>query len=125
MNDKEQKAAGKAFVEAWKDKGYEKGESQPLFLVETGNTHLKREMEISIQAGDIVGVLYDAILKQYIDPTSEHSLRSLNMLCVRLVFCLYAEDAGIFCRKNMFHDYLSAFETKDVRRAFFCWTKIV
>ena len=239
MNDREQKAAAKAFVEVWKDKGYEKGESQPFwlallrnvfgvekpeefiifeeqvkldhtsfidvlipethvmieqkgsnkdlrkpikqsdgtlltpfqqakrysselpysqrprwivtcnfqtflvydmenpsgepeeillenldkeyyrlsFLVETGNTHLKREMEISIQAGDIVGVLYDAILKQYIDSTSEHSLRSLNMLCVRLVFCLYAEDAGIFGRKNMFHDYLSAFETKDVRRA--------
>lgn len=87
------------------------------FLVDTGNTHLKREMEISIQAGDIVGVLYDAILKQYIDPTNEHSLKSLNMLCVRLVFCLYAEDAGIFGKKNMFHDYLAGFQTKDMRRA--------
>ena len=87
------------------------------FLVDTGNTHLKREMEISIQAGDIVGVLYDAILKQYIDPTNENSLKSLNMLCVRLVFCLYAEDAGIFGRKNMFHDYLAGFQTKDMRRA--------
>ena len=87
------------------------------FLVDTGNTHLKREMEISIQAGDIVGVLYDAILKQYIDPTNEHSLKSLNMLCVRLVFCLYAEDAGIFGRKNMFHDYLAGFQTMDMRRA--------
>ena len=55
-------------------------------------------MEISIQAGDIVGVLYDEILKQYKDPANEHSLKSLNMLCVRLVFCLYAEDAGIFGR---------------------------
>lgn len=87
------------------------------FLVDTGNTHLKREMTISIQAGDIVGVLYDAILKQYIDPNNEHSLKSLNMLCVRLVFCLYAEDAGIFGRKNMFHDYLAEFQTKDIRRA--------
>ena len=87
------------------------------FLVNTGNTHLKREMTISIQAGDIVGVLYDAILKQYIEPNNEHSLKSLNMLCVRLVFCLYAEDAGIFGRKNMFHDYLAEFQTKDIRRA--------
>lgn len=95
------------------------------FLVEKGNTHLKREMEISIQAGDIVGVLYDAILKQYIDPTNEHSLKSLNMLCVRLVFCLYAEDAGIFGRKNMFHDYLAGFETKDIRRALLDLFKIL
>ena len=65
------------------------------FLVDTGNTHLKREKEIPIQAGDIVGALYDAVLKQYIDTTDEHSLKSLNMLCSRLVFCLYAEDTGI------------------------------
>lgn len=95
------------------------------FLVETDNTHLKREMEISIQAGDIVGVLYDAILKQYIDPSNEKSLKSLNMLCVRLVFCLYAEDAGIFGKKNMFHDYLAGFQTKDMRRALIDLFKIL
>ena len=95
------------------------------FLVETDNTHIKREMEISIQAGDIVGVLYDAILKQYIDPSNEHSLKSLNMLCVRLVFCLYAEDAGIFGKKNMFHDYLAGFQTKDMRRALIDLFKIL
>ena len=95
------------------------------FLVDTGNTHLKHEMEISIQAGDIVGILYNAILKQYIDPTNEHSLKSLNMLCVRLVFCLYAEDAGIFGRKNMFHDYLADFQTKDMRRALIDLFKIL
>ncbi len=87
------------------------------FLVEQGNEHLKREMEISIQAGDIVGVLYDEILKQYKDPSNEHSLKSLNMLCVRLVFCLYAEDAGIFGKKGMFHDYLNRFEVRDIRKA--------
>ena len=95
------------------------------FLVETDNTHIKREMEISIQAGDIVGVLYDAILKQYIDPSNEHSLKSLNMLCVRLVFCLYAEDAEIFGKKNMFHDYLDGFQTKDMRRALIDLFKIL
>ncbi len=87
------------------------------FLVEQGNEHLKREMEISIQAGDIVGVLYDEILKQYKDATNEHSLKSLNMLCVRLVFCLYAEDAGIFGKRGMFHDYLNRFEARDIRKA--------
>ena len=87
------------------------------FLVETENIHLKREMELSIQAGEIVGLLYDEFLKQYIDPTNEHSLKSLNMLCVRLVFCLYAENAGIFGHHNMFHDYLARFEVRDMREA--------
>lgn len=87
------------------------------FLVDSGSEHLQREMEISIQAGDIVGILYDEILKQYKDPSNEHSLKSLNMLCVRLVFCLYAEDAGIFGKRDMFHDYLVRFEARDMRKA--------
>ena len=87
------------------------------FLVDDGNPHLKREMEISIKAGEIVGVLYEELLEQYKDPSNEESLRSLNMLCVRLVFCLYAEDAGIFGRKNMFHDYLSGFDARHLRKA--------
>lgn len=87
------------------------------FLVESGSEHLQREMEISIQAGDIVGILYDEILKQYKDPTNEHSLKSLNMLCVRLVFCLYAEDAGIFGKRDMFHDYLAGFDVRNMRQA--------
>ena len=87
------------------------------FLTDLHKAHLKREMALSIQAGEIVGQLYDAILKQYLDPTAEHTLKSLNMLCVRLVFCLYAEDAGIFGAKNQFYDYLKRFEPRDIRRA--------
>lgn len=80
------------------------------FLVDTENEHLKKEMEVSIAAGEIVGLLYDALLEQYRDKTSEHTLRSLNILCVRVVFCLYAEDAGIFGHHGMFHDYLAGFD---------------
>ena len=90
------------------------------FLVDTGSEQIKREMEVSIQAGNLVGLLYDEILKQYKDPADPHSLKSLNMLCVRLVFCLYAEDAGIFGRRGMFHDYLKGvadIDPKGVRRA--------
>jgi hypothetical protein len=87
------------------------------FLVDTGNRNIKREMEVSIQAGDLVGVLYDEILKQYIDPTNPESLKSLNMLCVRLVFCLYAEDAGIFGEHGKFHNYLESFSARDTRHA--------
>jgi len=87
------------------------------FLVDEGNEHLKREMQVSIQAGEIVGKLYDEILKLYIDPSKEETLKSLNILCVRLVFCLYAEDAGIFGKPKMFYDYLSRFEVRDLRKA--------
>ena len=87
------------------------------FLVDAGNEHLKREMEVSIAAGEIVGLLYDAFYKKYANPEAEHSLESLNKLCVRLVFCLYAEDAGIFGHHGMFHDYLAAFNTRELRKA--------
>lgn len=87
------------------------------FLIDTTTEKLKREMALSIQAGDIVGQLYDEILKLYKDPKAESSLKSLNKLCVRLVFCLYAEDAGIFGKKSQFHDYLIRFDPRDLRRA--------
>ena len=87
------------------------------FLVDSGNEHLKREMEVSIAAGEMVGFLYDAFHKQYADPDSERALKSLNILCVRLVFCLYAEDAGIFGHHGMFHDYLAEYDTRHMRKA--------
>ena len=87
------------------------------FLVDTGSEHIKKEMEISLQAGELVGALYDALLKQYKDPSSQSTLQSLNKLCVRLVFCLYAEDAGIFGGKSMFHDYLRDVPVSGIRRA--------
>ncbi len=87
------------------------------FLVDTGSERIKKEMQISLQAGELVGKLYDALLKQYNSPASEEELKSLNMLCVRLVFCLYAEDAGIFGSRQMFHDYLKGFQPKNVRKA--------
>ena len=91
--------------------------SRLQFLVDTGNERIRKEMQISLQAGELVGKLYDALLKQYNSPASEDELKSLNMLCVRLVFCLYAEDAGIFGAPNMFHNYLRGFQTKNVRKA--------
>lgn len=87
------------------------------FLVDAKNTHLEKELAVSIKAGDIVGLLYEALLEQYIDKESPSTHRSLNILCVRLVFCLYAEDAGLFGRKGMFHDYLQQAGLRHVRAA--------
>lgn len=95
----------------------EKEYSRLNFLVNSGSENLKREMEISIKAGELVGKLYDALLKQYKDPTAPQTLKSLNALCVRLVFCLYAEDAGIFGQHLMFHDYIAARPPRDTRKA--------
>lgn len=100
------------------------------FLAKKDIKKISHEMEVSIKAGEIVGLIYDAFYKQYRIPEVkekdetaeqkervEHKLRSLNALCVRLVFCLYAKDAGIFGQRNMFHDYLESYEIKDCRRA--------
>lgn len=95
----------------------EKDYSRLQFLVDTGSKTIKKEMEVSLQAGELVGVLYDALLKQYKDPTAPETLKSLNALCVRLVFCLYAEDAGIFGRRDMFHDYLKDVPATGIRKA--------
>lgn len=76
------------------------------FLVDADDEHIAKEMEVSIQAGELVGRLYDALAKEYRDMSDPHSQQSLNILCVRLVFALYAEDAGLFGRHAMFHDYL-------------------
>ena len=87
------------------------------FLIDVENEHLRKEMKLSIQAGEIVGKIYDAFASQYVDITNEYSQKSLNKLCVRLVFCLYAEDAGVFGKRNMFHDYLNWFNSRDMRKA--------
>ena len=98
-------------------KDLEKEYYRLMFLVDTGDDNIRREMEVSIQAGNLVGVLYDEILKQYHDPQNEESLKSLNKLIVRLVFCLYAEDAGIFGGHSKFHNYIKSFSARDMRKA--------
>ena len=84
------------------------------FLVDVASANVKKEKAISLEAGELVGELYDELLKQYKDPESPESLRSLNMLCVRLVFCLYAEDAGIFGSRTQFRDYIRKVADKDM-----------
>ena len=87
------------------------------FLVDQEDTQTKKEEKVSSDAGKIVGELYDALLKQYKDPENPETLQHLNKLCVRIVFLLYAEDAGVFSEHNMFHKYLKSHALHDVRRA--------
>ena len=86
------------------------------FIVGTSNEHLEREMAISMEAGEIVREIYSGLLQQYKNPENPESLHAMNQLIVRLVFCFYAEDAGMFGKKTMFHDYLARFSSRDFRR---------
>jgi type I restriction-modification system DNA methylase subunit len=86
------------------------------FLINQKTESVNLEMEISLQAGELVGKIYDALLAQYKNPESPETLKSLNKLCVRIVFCLYAEDAGIFGKRDMFHDYLAQFDAHSARK---------
>ena len=86
-----------------------------MFLVDAKNEHLSKEIKVSKEAGEIVGKIYEALLKQY-DDNSPEALRWLNILCVRIVFCLYAEDAEIFTH-DQFHDYLVRYDAEDLRNA--------
>ena len=86
------------------------------FLINKGTKKVTDEMKVSLQAGEIVGLLYNAFHKQYKNPDDPETLKSLNKLCVRIVFCLYAEDAGVFGKKSMFHDYMEQFDAAHARK---------
>ena len=106
------------------------------FLVDTSVKAVReKEMDISIKAGRIVGELYKELLKRYgnisrgdaearrtgedvelcdsASPRAE-KLAALNRLCVRLVFCFYAEDAEIF-PKDCFWKLLNETPAKFLR----------
>ena len=77
------------------------------FIVDQEKVLAAHQLKVSLEAGELVGKLYDALEKQYEQPMSQAAYQSLNKLCVRLVFCLYAEDSGLFGTKTQFHDYLA------------------
>ena len=82
--------------------------SMLTFMVDANIKKITVEQELSFKAGELVGKLYDMMLPLYKDPSAESTLQSLNKFCVRIVFCLYAEDALLFGpRGTEFHDYLA------------------
>ena len=86
------------------------------FLTNKEAKQVTDEMKLSLDAGRLVGQIYDALLKQYKKPDDPETLKSLNKLCVRIVFCLYGEDAGIFGKRGMFHDYMAQFDAAHARK---------
>ena len=66
----------------------------------------QQKAALSIEAGKVVAQLYNKLFSLYQEPDKELVQKNLNKLCVRLVFCWYADDAGLFGGLNRFHDYL-------------------
>lgn len=89
----------------------------PVWPFWSGTKRSTSEKDLSISVGALVGRLYDLLLPQYVNPESPETLKSLNKLCVRLVFCLYAEDSGMFGAPDAFYRYLTSFRTENVRTA--------
>ncbi|MGN0282474.1 MAG: DNA methyltransferase [Prevotella sp.] len=88
------------------------------FLIDDGTAELRHKKQLSFKAGELIGSLYDELHRQYVKPESDVCLRSLNILCVRLVFCLFAEDSCLFgASRSMFHDYLSSYKPMQMRKA--------
>lgn len=95
------------------------------FLMNKTVRKVTEEMELSLKAGELVGKIHDRFLEQYNDPMAKKTQNSLNILCVRLVFCLYAEDAGLFGPKDAFSKYISQYEPKDIRQALLTLFKVL
>ena len=69
------------------------------------------EEEISVKAGELARKLRDSLEKRYKNPKSREAQQSLTVICVRIVFLLYAEDTelsggGRKFQKGSFHDYM-------------------
>lgn len=95
------------------------------FLVNKKDSNIIKQKEVSLQAGELVGKLYDSLLREYKNPSDEETLKSLNVLCVRLVFCFYAEDTEIFGKRGMFYDYLVKYKDANFRGALIDLFKIL
>lgn len=90
------------------------------FMVDTNQQQIIDEKQLSVDAGNLVAKIYDELSKAYslhanIDDPKIQS--SLNMLIVRLVFLLYADDTGILGQENMFQNFLERREPRDIRPA--------
>ena len=88
------------------------------FLVDKRVSRIEREKDLSVQAGTIVGRLYKALASRYHNiETDEREQKSLNVLVTRIVFLLYAEDAGLLQEVDAFYKYFDGIPAGKMRGA--------
>lgn len=88
------------------------------FLVDTNQQQIINEKQLSIDAGNLVAKIYDELANayaQHADLKDSKIQQSLNMLIVRIVFLLYADDTGILGDEDMFQNFLERREPQDIR----------
>ena len=73
---------------------------------------LKKQSELSFKAARLIRQIQDELIALYAAATpsgepSEQDFASINMLLTRLVFCFYADDSGVFAKRDMFGEYLA------------------
>ena len=74
-----------------------------FFLPAAGMSRYKaaEENEVDVKAAGRLAKLYDALLKKNPDWKTAERRHDLNQLMTRLIFCMFAEDVGIF-EDNLF-----------------------
>lgn len=76
------------------------------FLTSDETSRLHKEQELSVEAGKYVNRIYDALAGCYHHlEDSEKEQRSLNIIITRIIFMLYAEDAGLLQEHQAFGKY--------------------
>lgn len=91
------------------------------FIVNASQQKVIDEKKLSVDAGNLVAKIYHELTNAYaqgrgVDVNSPEIQRSLNMLIVRLVFLLYADDSNLFGKDNIFQAFIERREPRDIRR---------
>lgn len=91
------------------------------FIVNASQQKVMDEKKLSVDAGNLVAKIYHELTNAYaegrgVDVNSPEIQRSLNMLIVRLVFLLYADDSNLFGKDNIFQAFIERREPRDIRR---------
>lgn len=84
------------------------------FLIRKNRRNAEIEKALNFEVGSAIQKLYDTMRAHYKDKNSPETFNSLNKLCVRLVFCFYAESADIFPEFKMFSDYLQNYNNEKI-----------
>lgn len=89
------------------------------FIVDTAAQQIIDEKKLSIDAGILVSKIYKELAHAYslhADLNDSHIQKSLNMLIVRIVFLLYADDTGILGEENLFQRLLEKQSSDNIRQ---------
>lgn len=81
------------------------------------NSRIHIQEQVSRKAGILVARIHNELAAQYHDPDEPAAHHALSVLTVRLVFLMYAQDAGLLPHPDMFSDYVESFDTAHLRRA--------